>query len=248
MCFPFDAIVPDLPPGFQVIAGGAAGERLHADAPPTAPSSPPTWPVPRARPASWSCPTSAACSASTRSSRSASPRPATRRSRSTTSAAPPAWARATRTSSSPARRAVHAGARRARRRGRDRRARAPRACVTVGFCFGGSMSFLQATEGHARLAGAVGFYGALWRERGVIDRAPDTKVPVLGLFGGDDESIPPDQIAGVRRGAAGRARDQGLRGRAALLLRPARRSSTPTSPRTRGNASWDSSQSSRARR
>ena len=27
MCFPFDAIVPDLPPGFQVIAGGAAGER-----------------------------------------------------------------------------------------------------------------------------------------------------------------------------------------------------------------------------
>ena len=28
----------------------------------------------------------------------------------------------------------------------------------------------------------------------MIDRAPDTKVPVLGLFGGDDESIPPDQI------------------------------------------------------
>ena len=28
MCFPFDAIVPDLPPGFHVIAGGAAGERL----------------------------------------------------------------------------------------------------------------------------------------------------------------------------------------------------------------------------
>src|SRR3954465_14117068 len=27
MCFPFDAIVPELPEGFQVIAGGAAGER-----------------------------------------------------------------------------------------------------------------------------------------------------------------------------------------------------------------------------
>ena len=26
MCFPFDAIVPDLPAGFQVMAGGAAGE------------------------------------------------------------------------------------------------------------------------------------------------------------------------------------------------------------------------------
>src|SRR4051812_41231371 len=28
MCFPFDAIVPELPEGFQVIAGGAAGEHL----------------------------------------------------------------------------------------------------------------------------------------------------------------------------------------------------------------------------
>src|SRR4051794_8086352 len=28
MCFPFDAIVPELPAGFQVIAGGAAGEHL----------------------------------------------------------------------------------------------------------------------------------------------------------------------------------------------------------------------------
>src|SRR3954464_5838698 len=27
MCFPFDAIVPDLPAGFRVMAGGAAGER-----------------------------------------------------------------------------------------------------------------------------------------------------------------------------------------------------------------------------
>src|SRR6188472_224348 len=27
MCFPFDAIVPELPAGFQVMAGGAAGER-----------------------------------------------------------------------------------------------------------------------------------------------------------------------------------------------------------------------------
>src|SRR5215218_10377316 len=28
MCFPYDAIVPELPAGFQVIAGGAAGEQL----------------------------------------------------------------------------------------------------------------------------------------------------------------------------------------------------------------------------
>src|SRR4051794_22849339 len=65
--------------------------------------------------------------------------------------------------------------------------------VTVGFCFGGSNSFLQAAEGHDGLAGVVGFYGTLSR-RGVIDRAPDAKVPVLGLFGGDDEHIPQDEI------------------------------------------------------
>src|ERR671938_94019 len=28
MCFPYDAIVPDLPAGFRVMAGGAAGEHL----------------------------------------------------------------------------------------------------------------------------------------------------------------------------------------------------------------------------
>ena len=70
--------------------------------------------------------------------------------------------------------------------------------ITVGFCFGGALSFLQATEGHEGLAGVVGFYGILSSggllERGAIDRAPDAKVPVLGLFGGDDDHIPQDQI------------------------------------------------------
>jgi carboxymethylenebutenolidase len=69
--------------------------------------------------------------------------------------------------------------------------------ITVGFCFGGSLSFMQAAEGHAGLAGVVGFYGSLVREgqRWSIDRAPDAKVPVLALFGGADESITPSQIA-----------------------------------------------------
>jgi carboxymethylenebutenolidase len=65
--------------------------------------------------------------------------------------------------------------------------------VTVGFCFGGSNSFLQAAEGHEGIAGVVGFYGILGR-LGVIKRAKDAKVPVLGLFGGDDEHIPQDEI------------------------------------------------------
>ncbi len=71
--------------------------------------------------------------------------------------------------------------------------------VTVGFCFGGSNSFLQAAEGHDGLAGVVGFYGILASGgllgRGALERAPEAKVPVLGLFAGDDDHIPPDQIA-----------------------------------------------------
>jgi carboxymethylenebutenolidase len=69
--------------------------------------------------------------------------------------------------------------------------------ITVGFCFGGAQSFMQATEGHAGLAGVVGFYGSLKRDgqRWALDRAPDAKVPVLGLFAGADENITPDQVA-----------------------------------------------------
>ncbi len=69
--------------------------------------------------------------------------------------------------------------------------------ITVGFCFGGAQSFMQAAEGHDRLAGVVGFYGSLKREgqRWALDRAPDAKVPVLGLFAGDDQNITADQVA-----------------------------------------------------
>jgi len=69
--------------------------------------------------------------------------------------------------------------------------------ITVGFCFGGAQSFMSATMGHAGLAGAVGFYGSLEREGGpwALDRAPETKIPVLGLFAGADQHITPDQVA-----------------------------------------------------
>jgi carboxymethylenebutenolidase len=70
--------------------------------------------------------------------------------------------------------------------------------VTVGFCFGGTQSFLAATNGELGLAGVVGFYGGLdtaWlniaspRERG-----DEATCPVLGLFGGADTLIPQEQI------------------------------------------------------
>src|SRR4051812_28550763 len=69
--------------------------------------------------------------------------------------------------------------------------------ITVGFCFGGGQSFMQAAEGHDRLAGVVGFYGSLKREGEpwTLDRAPDMKLPVLGLFAGADQNITADQVA-----------------------------------------------------
>jgi carboxymethylenebutenolidase len=71
-----------------------------------------------------------------------------------------------------------------------------RRAVTVGFCFGGGESFLASTNPALGLAGAVGFYAGLVRSRwgGVlespIERAAEMQGPLLGLFGGADESIP----------------------------------------------------------
>ena len=48
------------------------------------------------------------------------------------------------------------------------------------------------------LDGAVGFYGSLnperWGDQGPIARAPDMHGPLLGLYGGADEGIPPDHL------------------------------------------------------
>ncbi len=66
----------------------------------------------------------------------------------------------------------------------------------MGFCFGGSYSWMQAAAGHG-LSGAIGFYGNAARERSpgdgsVIDRVPDMEAPILALMGGDDPGIPPE--------------------------------------------------------
>lgn len=69
---------------------------------------------------------------------------------------------------------------------------------TVGFCFGGSNSWLQAANGLG-LAGAIGFYG---RPVGPtrdgspspIDRVDEYSAPLLGLFGGADAGIPQTSV------------------------------------------------------
>lgn len=75
---------------------------------------------------------------------------------------------------------------------------APQSIFTVGFCFGGSTSFLQAANNHG-LAGVIGFYGSPSGPSrngspAPIERVQDFRCPVLGLFGGADTHIPAESI------------------------------------------------------
>jgi len=69
---------------------------------------------------------------------------------------------------------------------------------SLGFCFGGQVSFMQAAEGYG-LAGVIGFYGPLGPfEPGLptpVELVPAFTCPVLGLFGGADPGIPAESIA-----------------------------------------------------
>jgi carboxymethylenebutenolidase len=69
---------------------------------------------------------------------------------------------------------------------------------TVGFCLGGRLAFVSATLGLG-LAGAIGFYGRPAGEFGSgtpapIDVAGSIESPILGLFGGADDGIPPEAV------------------------------------------------------
>jgi carboxymethylenebutenolidase len=79
--------------------------------------------------------------------------------------------------------------------------------ASVGFCFGGTESFLAATSEELGLSRAIGFYGSLsperWGENSPIHRAREMRCPVLGLFGGADEGIPPEHIEAFERNLAG---------------------------------------------
>jgi len=89
---------------------------------------------------------------------------------------------------------------------------------TVGFCFGGAMSWRQSAE-QPGLSGAIGFYG---RPSMVRDAIPRMKAPLLLLIAGADQATPQDRIRAVRPGAdrgPRSASEGGLPGRAALLLR-----------------------------
>src|SRR5262249_2453458 len=74
-----------------------------------------------------------------------------------------------------------------------------RSLCSVGFCFGGALSYLQAAS-DLGYAGVIGFYGwplglSRWPDRPrPIDAVPRYKCPVLSLFGGADPGIPQSAI------------------------------------------------------
>jgi carboxymethylenebutenolidase len=73
--------------------------------------------------------------------------------------------------------------------------------VTLGFCFGGTHSFFAGTNPDLGLNGVIGFYGLLNPHRvgkaerpSLIEHGREIRGPVLGLFGGADESIPAEDV------------------------------------------------------
>jgi carboxymethylenebutenolidase len=81
---------------------------------------------------------------------------------------------------------------------RSREGQADRKVFTVGFCFGGGNSWMQAAEGHG-LSGVMGFYGHPGRARPegaptVVDRVGEMECAVLGLMGGADQMIDKEGI------------------------------------------------------
>jgi len=69
---------------------------------------------------------------------------------------------------------------------------------TLGFCFGGSNSWIMA-QTVSGISGVVGFYGNPTREQrdggdSVIARSQDFRIPLLGLMGGADQGITEEDI------------------------------------------------------
>jgi carboxymethylenebutenolidase len=73
----------------------------------------------------------------------------------------------------------------------------------TGFCWGGRIAWLYAAHS-ARLKASVAWYGRLVGEadplhpRHPIDVVGQLKCPVLGLYGGKDESIPIETVERMR--------------------------------------------------
>jgi carboxymethylenebutenolidase len=70
--------------------------------------------------------------------------------------------------------------------------------VSLGFCLGGRFAF-QTAAARFGLSGAIGFYGAVQPIRdapGPTQLAHTFTAPILAIFGGADEGIPPELVEG----------------------------------------------------
>lgn len=64
---------------------------------------------------------------------------------------------------------------------------------SVGFCFGGRQSINLAARRGEALSAVVSLYGTAYTEKEQLEILP-TNVPILGIFGEDDASIPVDDV------------------------------------------------------
>ena len=77
----------------------------------------------------------------------------------------------------------------------------PRNTGTVGWCFGGSMSFEAAQALSGKVKATVIYYGFVNDKPEALDKM---KAPVLGLFGGQDQGIPASTVAAFTKGLEAR--------------------------------------------
>lgn len=79
----------------------------------------------------------------------------------------------------------------------------------IGFCRGGRTVWVYCAA-NANMKAGVAFYGplvdpaaqkSLW-PKSPIELAPEIKAPVLGLYGGDDQGIPPSQVETMKAALA----------------------------------------------
>lgn len=73
--------------------------------------------------------------------------------------------------------------------------------ASIGFCAGGTLSYLLGTEG--AVDAVVSYYGG--GTQNVLDKANKLTAPALFHFGGDDSHIPPEAVAAVQKAFDGRS-------------------------------------------
>ncbi|MGQ7185720.1 dienelactone hydrolase family protein, partial [Escherichia sp. HC-CC] len=76
--------------------------------------------------------------------------------------------------------------------------------MITGFCWGGRITWLYAAH-NPQLKAAVAWYGKLTGDKSLnspkqpVDIATDLNAPVLGLYGGQDNSIPQESVETMRQ-------------------------------------------------